>query len=561
MKRALLANSGGTPKIRFIFPGEKGYSACWRRDKSPVEILELTKLLRAIRKIVSYIGSNVGEVFWEGMEFDSGISLDPSPILGKYPVPAAKVDIIVGLAVLEAYQKTEWSGHLKELASKRINLSPGELSKFALFLDTAEKVYADILAHQSVLGLYSKKARKWQIEKRAKVLRDHPNVSYLLDTWWKIAGEGEYSEENLNELVDLIVGSRTLTKIYKEPLALLLSLVGPLKQECSATSGVTERCECRLRLYIPTWQALKELIKTWPEERADLVTDSSQTEEKNENDEEPLEELFKKATPGKIVGRKRRDFTVQIKSLVRNSEEVVPVEHSDIAMPPHDMVDKVLLQRLRLLFRSVAQRNITYNRGLTSGKIDRRRLYRAHTTGTIFTLKKDSFDLANDFVILVDCTESMSISWIQMETLYQTLFTALRTYASGAKIFGYNEEIKDICRITELYQNGKFVRVFPQGKTASGEAIIATALTMKTKAKRPFLIHLTDGMCNWGCGVDEAIRVCKERKINLLTLVFGCEPQNRPAISAQYGKFVQFVDDLTKFPRQLVSLLRATKWL
>src|SRR5665647_2216276 len=102
----------GKVRERFLITGETGYSEYWRRDKSPVEMLELAKLLHGIRKIVSHIGRNTGTVVWDGMlENAESITLDPSPIFGSYPIPASRADIAIGLAVQGAYRKTEWSDH------------------------------------------------------------------------------------------------------------------------------------------------------------------------------------------------------------------------------------------------------------------------------------------------------------------------------------------------------------------------------------------------------------------------------------------------------------------
>ena len=46
----------------FHISGDKGYSEFWRKNKSPVEVIELANLLLATRKLASYIGRNVGQI-------------------------------------------------------------------------------------------------------------------------------------------------------------------------------------------------------------------------------------------------------------------------------------------------------------------------------------------------------------------------------------------------------------------------------------------------------------------------------------------------------------------
>ena len=104
----------------------------------------------------------------------------------------------------------------------------------------------------------------------------------------------------------------------------------------------------------------------------------------------------------------------------------------------------------------------------------------------------------------------------------------------------------------------RFYSVQPHGKTASGEALIATALTMRRR-RRPLILHLTDGASNWGCGVPEAIRSCKREGVRVLTLGLDCDPMSVTALKEEYGDLIKFVDDVAKLPETLRSLLAARK--
>ena len=560
----------GKARERFIIPGEEGHSEYWRRDKSPVELLELAKLLLAIRKIVSYVGRNTGTIVWAGMENPKGISLDPTPIMGNYPVPASKADIAIGMAVEAAYQKTEWSERFKEIALTKMDMHPAYAYKFSLYFDMAERIYADIVSNRSVLGLYTEKARDWQIHEAAKQFINPPTVTELLHVWWKVAAdrnETAFKEAYVDRSVGGLVERTPLDKFYRAPLAILNSIVERLIQECPRISGVTERGEFRMNLYISIWPELLEFIKFWVGDRADPFLLSSEFRE--EMEEEDKEKDAVKATLlsyedelEKNLRKKNIDFTDEVKSIVANVDDVVRIEGNDIVMRARNKVDKSLFHKLCLVLQSVAQCKTIYNRGLTSGKVDRRRLFRAPTTGAIFNLKKNFFELANDIVLLVDCTGSMAepTKWEQTEVIYQTLFSAIKRYNSRARMVGYNE-VKDICHITELHMGEAFFSVLPHGKTASGEAIIATALSLKRSRKVPFIIHITDGASNWGCGVNDAIKFCKQKRINLLTLGLGCDPQNRAALKKEYGNLIEFVDNTDHLPGLLRNLLSSTRWL
>ena len=560
----------GKAQERFLISGETGYSEYWRRDKSPVEMLELAKLLHGIRKIVSHIGRNTGTVVWDGMmENPDSITLDPSPIFGSYPIPASRADIAIGLAVQGAYRKTEWSDHVKNMAQTKFNLPPIYAYKFTLFLEMAERIYADIVSNKSVLGVYTEKALHWRTEKAAKKYISPPSFTELLHIWWKMAADRSqdaFRHEYRDTSVVQMAGTISIGQYYTRPLIVLNSIVEKLITECTSLQSVTDRCEYRLNLYTSIFEEVLDCVKFWPADRNDpflLATDFREDMGKEDPDQEAV-----KATLLSIADEiednlkgKKVDFTDQVKSIVANFGEVARVEGNDIVMPSKNLIDNALLYKLKTVLQSIAQRSISYSRGLDSGKIDRTRLFRAPTTGSIFNLKKAKYELFNDIVLLVDCTGSMAepVKWSKVSVIYQTLFMAIVSYNSNARIFAYNER-KDTCRITEIYKQGKFYSIIPNGRTASGEAIIATALSLKQSRRKPFIIHITDGASNWGCGVTDAIRYCRERKIHLLTLGLECDPMNKTALSKEHGELIQFVNSVDKLPAVLKSLLASSKY-
>lgn len=558
--------SGHTAVERFVVPGADGYSEFWRRDRSPIEVLELARLLRALRKISSFVGRNVGEIVWSGMDVDNAIALDPTPIMGSYPVPAAKTDLMVGLLVQEAFRKTEWSERIREIGKAKLQLAPHYEYKFDLFFNICENVYVDCLANRSVFGNYAEVARKWRIAKNARELISPPTVSEPLHIWWKMAAdrdENAYKTGYRDRSVGGLVERGSLEEFYKKPIDLLNTIVPALRHECGDIRGLAERGDFRLNLYLSIWREFLELVKFWPGDRGDKFLVPEEL-----NEDLAIEEAERKAVKAVIVScghlieraipSKKRDFTEQVKDVVTEAERVVRIEGNDILMLAQDKIDDSLLYKLKRVVRAAAQRRSSFNRGLKSGKIDRRRLYQASTTGTVFQEKRDAFELRSDVVLLVDATGSMADpnKWDRAEVGYQTLFSAVQAYNKNARIFAYNE-FKNNCRISELYRNGKLFTVLPHGKTASGEAIVAAAISTRNKNKnrKRLLIHLTDGASNWGCGVNEAITYCKANGVGLMTLGIGCSASAKRSLKDEYGKLVQFLDKMEDLPQSLGTLL------
>lgn len=560
----------GKVRERFLIAGETGHSEYWRRDKSPVEIVELAKLLRGIRKIVSQVGKNSGTVVWEGMlDQSDSIDLDPSPIIGRYPIPAAQADIAVGLAVRGAFLKTEWTDHVRKLAQAKFErLPPVYAYKFSHYLSMTEKVYADLVANRSIFGLYAGKAREWETEKAAKHFTHPPLFTELLHIWWRIATDPKQEAFTIpyeDRSIVGMVGRTAAGQFYTKPMALLNSIVANLITECAALPSVTQRCEYRLNLYESIFDELLGMVKFWPTDRKDpflLASESNDDMVEEDQEKDAIKAVFQSYTNEieSNLEKKHIDFTQQVKSVVANFDEVVRVEGTDIVMPAKKNIDNALLYKLMTVLQLVAQRNISYSRGLASGQIDRRRLYRAPTTGAIFNLKKSTSELFNDIILLVDCSGSMADpnKWAKNELIYQTLFTAILSYHPGARLLAYNER-KDTCRITDIYQQGKFFSVMPHGRTASGEAIIATALTLGNRQKKPFIIHLTDGASNYGCGVSSALKLCRKQKINLLTIGLDCDPTNQTALRHEYGDLIQFINNVDQLPVLFKNLLSSSK--
>ena len=559
-----LMNSAGDVK-RFVIPGEEGYSDFWRRDKSPIESVELVKLLVAIRKISTFVGRNVGDIVWSGMELDNALALDPTPIMGTYPVPAGKTDLMVGIMVQEAYKRIEWTERLREMFRLRVQPPTQYEYKFDMFFTVCESVYVDGLANQSVLGYYAEVARNWRIVKTLKSLIKPPTLSEMLHLWWRLAANRDpelykqgYSDLTLGGLV--MRGS--LDQYYSKPMQAMNGIVSVLRHECPALPSVTARCNFRLDIYEKLWHEVLKYFRFWPGDRGDRFM----MPDMGEDEDLAQEEADQAAVKATIVNyanlieaelpQKNRDFTEQVKGNVANFENVARVEGNDIVMLARDRVDRHLLHKLEQVVRNATERRSVFNRGLSSGKIHRRRLYRAHTTGAVFQQKKHEFDLRKNLVLLVDATGSMAdpTKWDETEMIYQTLFTAILGYSNDARLFAYNEG-KNACRVTEIYRGGRMLMVLPRGKTASGEAIIATALSTRIQGKKTLLVHITDGASNWGCGVADAIKYCKANGVSLLTLGMSCGPSDKQSLREEYGTLVKFVDRIEQLPKLFGELI------
>ncbi len=556
---------------RFYIRGGEGISEFWRRNKSPVESRELANLLLAIRKIVRFIGPNVGSIIWSGMKSSneaSDINLNPSLVVGSYPVPGGKTDYAIGVVIKEAYKQIEWSERAINLVGRKLTkMSSDHTYRLKKFLEMAEQIYLDLVANRSVLGLYAEKYRQVKFKEARKNFVQPPTVDELLHIWWLMAADWngcKYKEEFTNAMYGFY--GYNLDNYYKEPLRLLNSIVGELMEECPKIQSIVDRCEYRASLYLEIWDEFLKATKFWITDIGDSTYMPKALDVGDIIDGE-LGEALKPilaviAKEIEALLQQNRDLTEEVRLIANDDSELVPIEIGDIVLPLQEPMDRDLVQKLRLALQSHSKKRNIISRGMKSGKIDSRRLYRAPMTGEIFCYKKSKYEMENDLILLVDASGSMGgPKWKTMQKIFSALFNVVRSFNKNARVFAYNES-RSICYLTELTSKKEGIyTVLPQGKTASGEAIIATALMLKRRMRTPFIIHLTDGASNWGSQVKFATDFCKKKKINLMTLGFECEKDNKIALRKEYGEQVEFVDTLQELPRKLVKLLSHTTYM
>jgi len=555
----------------FDIKGEEGISEYWRRNKSPVESRELANLLLSIRKIVRYIGPNVGNIIWSGMKSSKGaseINLNPSLVVGNYPVPGDKTDYAIGVVVKEAHKQIEWSERVINLVGRKLTkASTDHTYRLKKFLEMSEQIYLDLVANRSVLGFYAENYRQAKFKEARKNFIQPPTVDELLHIWWLMAADRsgcKYKEEFTNAMYGFF--GYNLENYYQEPLHLLNSIVKRLMKECPKMQSIVDRCEYRANLYLEIWDEFLMITKFW-------ITDSEDStympkaldlgdilDGKLGEELKPILAVVAKEIEALV--QQNLDLTEEVRQIANDDGDLVHIELSDIVLPMQEPVDRDLVQKLLLALQSHSKQRNIISRGMKSGKIDARRLYRAPTTGEIFCYKKSKYEMENDLILLVDASGSMGgPKWNIMQKIFSALFYAVRSFNKNTRVFAYNET-RSICFLTELTaENEGIYTVLPQGKTASGEAIIATALMIKRRMKTPFIIHLTDGASNWGSQVKYAIDYCKKKKIKLMTLGFGCEKDNKVELKKEYGEQVEFVDTLQELPRRLVKLLSHTTYM
>ena len=542
------------PQGLMDFWKHQGISSYWRKNTSSAEATELANVLRALRKVAGHLGDNVGRIEYVGMSHGDAASivLEPTPIMGEYPVPSSKVDFLVGLVTHEALHKIQWSDRVwKFLEPAFAQTEPLPLILFQKIVFFGEDNFVDFIADQMVFGQYTRKVRQGDFaEIQRKLPKDVRSVDALMYSWWVSTWEQPPA---------------AMDPAYQPPLRRLLALNDELKALGRGSLGILRRCEERARLYEETWRDLKGQVADWKilDKRLYWYRSGEAPKPKAEAGERPkkgpagplhqglIDEIETKLAANSV------DITPIIRSVVGyDIENVAPMSRWDYNFPAHPLIDRRLVSRLRAIFQIYAARNKVRSRGLTFGKLDRRRLYRAPVTGRCFEAIDFIPDLDWNVTLLMDASGSMrGTKWHMVENAVANLHKALQGYRNRLQAYAYFES-DGICMFSSLIKGRHLLSIPPNGQTASGQALIAAAYFMPKGRKRNVLIHVTDGESNFGVDVQAGIDYCRKQNIYLVTL--GCGSKDRAAMEQQYGRTIQFLNHFGQLPQAIERLLRWT---
>ncbi|MDY6835799.1 MAG: hypothetical protein SVY53_13465 [Chloroflexota bacterium] len=525
------------------------YSEYWRRNKSALEPLELANALKALRKVVGYVGANCKTVEWAGMSEpgEGKILIDVSPSEGKVPIPGDRMDVMVGQAIHEALHCREWSDWIwLDVESKKKELFPRYKSYLKLLVDAGEDVYVDHIAKDNVLGNYVTVTRAWYKPKGSLDNSSYPNTDGLIRLWRRIALYKEAPEEYLPE--------------YEEPLKILIDAGNQLIEGGQGISSVAERASCRSEVYVSTWDKISPFLTLWDRQETEriMATRKAKRAERSLVYEGYTEDSLSPQLAqevAEILAATGEDMTPLLESeLTKPEDKALRTIFKDATIPYTPNLDYTLVARLRRIFQAQWERTVRTDRGLISGRVDGRRLYRVSTTGRVFRNKAHPLVNVWSITVLLDASISMGMAgtdWLHAQNTCAALWKALQGYRNKLDILAYHED-HDVCRVSKLFHHRQFFTVTPCGRTPSGQAVMIAAMRM-SEAKRKLLIHITDGECNCGSSVQEALNYCQRNSIELVTLGFGLDKE---LVKEQYGESSQLVDSIKQVPEALEIVLK-----
>ena len=534
----------------------RGYSNYWRVTQSDSEAAELAGVLRSLSRVVGHAGMNVGRVVWAGQiapDIDEqSIILPLDFILDDYPVPQGKMDLLVGVAIHESLRQCEWSESVwRAMLKKRPELN--ERSNFIRkdtlwkFFSAGENIYLDKKIEGTILGDYVKKTRKVLISGISRDPLRNPTPWNLFDLW----------EQTILDDVSF----PTLNPLYSKPLNELQKRVADF-EPIKGQQSIRGRCNSRADIFLDIWDEIEPYLQGW---ELDPVTYFEKgavgrkvTKKKRKKKYRVKEKTISEDGWEDIdieLARGGKDLTPMIRHICKNDEKVMRTTISDFTIPASAVTDRQLVMRLKNVFQYYAERVKKINRGLESGKLDKRRLYRGMIDGRCFKIEQMIAEFAWNFTVVIDASMSMAgFKWRVVENTMSALYKSLQGYQNSLRIFGYFDW-DGVCIISELLRKGVLYSISPTGRTPSGQALIAAALLMPRQAKgRKFILHITDGESNAGVDVRYALDYCKQENIDMVTL--GCGYKDKDVLIEQYGNHLQFLDMIDELPKAVERLFQ-----
>lgn len=559
----------------------------WRINRSQIAHVELTNALKAMRKVIGNLGLDI-LVVWQGMTPERDrkrIELPASLVMGEYPIPPEKMDVLIGYGVHEAMHHLENSYFVRDYHYNKHKVAL-ERDLILKIVEMVEDIHIDgLIRTRWMFSRYVQKFRDWWVENRpstatefmptlegmlescASIVLDivYPNTLPVnLDALGDIPKDGEWE---LKELAGLMcAGDKALTAAflqvfdnqreeYNKPLKMFLALTRDI---------VAGKPRDRSGIIDDYWEKWGTLFIRWTKQAREWVT--------SQEEESKVIPLFGAPPPmdglesdlAAAIDQNLAAETEDTNKMILFSLKSVGGENLNWALFPTNYKDGEVIcktlpniifsQRIRDVFQLQKREARVIDRGLVSGKLDVRRLYRVKTTKQIFMEKQYDPRSIWDVTVLVDASSSMVTYWKLIEKIFATLVEAWRTYQNELELFAY-AEYEGTCTITNLYRQGRLFTIQPGGNTPSGQAILAVASHISKKREKRLLLHFTDGKINVGVDIDYAIDFCKKEKIDLMTI--GPGTTDMFELTDKYGTgLFQIIDSLNELPKALMNLLR-----
>lgn len=484
----------------------------WRINKSGIKELEYVEVLRSLSRLVAYhtttydikYATKAGaRPFYTELnvhrKLKPVIYINPKAVKDsdEFPLPGDKFDVLCGLTLHEV-------AHILVGSFDASYKCWDDVSR--LVMEVGEEICADnYFTKNSKQWGYIRTARDFYGEVQLRCNTSNP----LLDALTAYTSMVIYNKPvtDISEMGKelLLIISREFHDLTKrsptDRVSVYKEVARQIQEKLGLEAGSSIDNHRRERIHKQTAEARANMPKEWGGDQTYLTQkEAVQTE--------------------KLLAEEARDVSQLVSSLVSDMTDisarysrpnpVITKNVSTLALGYWEP-DVKLVKALMWLRNIKTSRDTVILRAQETGKIDKRRLYRAPIDGLVFRDTRTKKKVKRKIWLLMDGSGSM----LDRAEMFK-LCAAVKGVLPEARVYTYH----DICRRTEIMRLDtklRMIRIKATGETPSGDAIIFVGHLLQ-QGGGGLLIHFTDGTVNSGISILGAYRVV-DKKLPKVVLI------------------------------------------
>ena len=250
------------------------------------------------------------------------------------------------------------------------------------------------------------------------------------------------------------------------------------------------------------------------------------------------------------------DVTQLVKNIIGTSDNMQVIASIETESKVYREPDSDMVRELSWLKNIKLIKDLKIRRHLDSGKIDKRRLYRAPVDGLIFKETRIKRFEKKKVWLLADISGSMQNGTGQRAL---DLCAAAKVVLSDARIYTYRH-IGNHVEINRVDDMRGMKKTRCDGGTPSGQALAYTSL-IQHQDGGGLLIHFTDGGSNTGQAASASLKYASENfeNLHIINVIYGTGEMYKERYPRMEDVHISSIDQFVDLMRSAVGKLWGIK--
>ncbi|HEY93042.1 MAG TPA: VWA domain-containing protein [Dehalococcoidia bacterium] len=484
----------------------------WRINKSEIKELEYVEILRSLRRLVAYhtkpydikyVTKAGARPFYAEHNVHKNIKpiiyINPKVVKDshEFPLPGDKFDVLCGLTL-------HGLAHIL-IGSFDVSYKCwDDMSR--LVMEVGEEICAD--------NYFAKNSKQWEYIRTARDF--YGEVEMRCNT-------GNPLLDALTAYTSMIIYNKPVTDISEKGKELLPIIEREFHDLTKRSPDNRARVykevarQIQERLGLETQQSIDNYMGKGSREQAEKASDNMLKEwagdETSLTQKEAVEIeklLAEEATDvSQLVSYLTSDLTDRSERYSRPN--AVITKNAMTVSQQYWEPDEKLVKALLWLRNIKTSRDTVILRAQETGKIDKRRLYRAPIDGLVFRDTRTKKKMKKNIWLLMDNSSSMRSNAEMFK-----LCAAVKGVLPEARIYSYHATYGRT-EIIRLDSRRRMLSIKAVGDTPSGDAILFVGHLLQ-QARGGLLIHFSDGAVNSGISIKGAYRVIEKKLPNVVLI-------------------------------------------